>query len=177
MKVLCISGKAQSGKDTSANIIKKILETNNNLSCIIIHYADLLKYVCKEYFGWDGKKDDKGRSLLQHVGTDIVRKSNPNFWVNFVKEFLYIFQDKWDFAIIPDTRFPNEITSLKEIFQTYHIRILRDNFDNNLNSTQKLHPSETALDSCDFDYLIENNSDTADLSNKCFELIDNILNK
>lgn len=56
-KVICISGKAQHGKDTTATILKAALEGRNN-KVLIFHYADLLKYLCKEYFGWNGEKDE-----------------------------------------------------------------------------------------------------------------------
>lgn len=69
MKIVCISGKAQHGKDTTAKLLEEILEAQGN-RVLIAHYGDLVKYVCKTFFGWDGKKDEKGRTLLQRVGTD-----------------------------------------------------------------------------------------------------------
>ena len=63
MKVILISGKAQHGKDTSALILEEIYEAENK-RVLITHYADLLKYICKQYFNWDGKKDEKTALLL-----------------------------------------------------------------------------------------------------------------
>lgn len=174
MKVLCISGKAQSGKDTSASIIASIL-SEKNISYVTIHYADLLKYICKTYFNWNGEKDEIGRTLLQYVGTDIVRKSNPNFWVNFVKDFLQMFKSKWDFVLIPDARFPNEIEIMKDVFETYHLRVVRDNFDDKLDDNQRKHASEIALDSYPYDFLVNNNSTKEHLFNICSEIINNII--
>ncbi len=37
---------------------------------LIAHYADLVKYVAKTFFEWNGEKDEYGRSLLQHIGTE-----------------------------------------------------------------------------------------------------------
>ena len=48
MKVLCISAKARHGKDTAAEIIKEYLESLNK-KVLIIHYADLLKFVCSAF--------------------------------------------------------------------------------------------------------------------------------
>ena len=78
MKVILITGRARSGKDTTANITKKILEERKK-SVLIAHYADLLKFICEKYVGWDGKKDEQGRALLQWLGTDVVRESDPDF--------------------------------------------------------------------------------------------------
>ena len=45
-KVICISAKAQHGKDTTATILKSALEERGN-EVLIFHYADLLKYYYK----------------------------------------------------------------------------------------------------------------------------------
>ena len=74
MKVVCISGKAQHGKDTTAGMMKTVLESMGH-TVLIAHYGDLVKYVCRTFFGWNGEKDAYGRSLLQKVGTDIVRSA------------------------------------------------------------------------------------------------------
>ena len=86
MKIILIIGKARMGKDTTANIMKEQLESKGK-KVLICHYADLLKYICKTFFGWDGVKDNNGRSILQYVGTDKIRKENPNYWVKFIVEF------------------------------------------------------------------------------------------
>ena len=57
MKVCCISAKAQHGKDTAAGLLKEHLESVGQ-KVLITHYADLVKFVCTNYFGWDGKKDE-----------------------------------------------------------------------------------------------------------------------
>lgn len=114
MKIVCISGKAQHGKDTTAKLLEEILEAQGN-RVLIAHYGDLVKYVCKTFFGWDGKKDEKGRTLLQRVGTDKIRAVSPDYWVDFIVSILDIFCDEWDYVLIPDTRFPNEY----EIYETY----------------------------------------------------------
>lgn len=105
MKVVCISGKAQHGKDTTAGMMKTALESMGH-TVLIAHYGDLVKYVCRTFFGWNGEKDAYGRSLLQKVGTDIVREQRPNYWVDFVKDMLSMFPNEWDFVLIPDSRFP-----------------------------------------------------------------------
>lgn len=156
MKVLCISGKAQHGKDTTANYLYNELK-DEGYKVMITHNADLLKFICKNMFGWDGKKDETGRHLLQYVGTDIIRKQKPDYWVDFIISILELFPNEWDYVLIPDCRFPNEISRLKENgFDTIHIRVVRPNFDNGLTEEAKNHISETALDDVAYDYCLEN---------------------
>ena len=165
MKVILISGKAQNGKDTVAGSLHKAL-IDDGKRVLVTHYADLLKYICRNYFGWDGNKDEQGRQMLQYVGTDVIRKQNPTLWVDFVAMMLKYFHENWDYVIIPDCRFPNEVTTMIDNgFDTIHLRVVRDNFESPLTEEQQNHPSETALDNVEPDFYIKNN-DTLDELNK-----------
>ena len=169
-KVILISGHAQNGKDTSASYIKEYLESKGN-RVQIMHYADLLKYICKQYFGWDGQKNDKGRQMLQYVGTNVVREKRPNFWVEWLSAMIDLFKDEWDYVLIPDTRFPNEVELIKETCdRCWHIRVVRPNFKSPLTEEQQKHPSETALDGYKPEYTIYNDGTLADLRAASIEL-------
>jgi hypothetical protein len=172
VKVICISAKAQHGKDTSATILKEIYEANGK-RVLITHYADLLKYICKTFFGWNGEKDDYGRTLLQQVGTNIVCAKQPDFWVDFIINILSLFEGTWDIVIIPDCRFINEIEKMRANFDTTVIRVARPNFDNGLSEIQKQHPSETALDNFKFDAVIQNNGSLEELKAELLKLVNN----
>lgn len=158
--IIAISGHAQNGKDTCAQMFEKALKDKGK-RVLVAHYADLLKYICKQFFNWDGKKDEAGRTLLQHVGTEVVREKYPDFWVDFIRSILTLFPNEWDYVIIPDTRFPNELSGGKYAgaFKTIHVRVTRTDpsFESPLTREQQTHPSETALDGYEYDYLVENN--------------------
>jgi hypothetical protein len=171
MKVIVISAKAQHGKDTVANIFKSIAESYGE-RVLITHYADYLKYICKEWFNWDGKKDDNGRNILQRVGTNLARSNNPDIWVNVVIESLKAFGSEYDYVLIPDCRFPNEVDAMKDSFPTISLRIERIDFESDLNDEQKSHLSEIALDNYNFDYTIETISDMKYLKSKVKEFYD-----
>ena len=177
-KIIAISGHAQNGKDTAAQIFKQEME-KRGLRVVIIHFADLLKLTCKLIYGWDGKKDERGRRLLQYVGTDIVREKWPDFWVSYVCSILALFEQEWDVAIIPDTRFPNEISELRALAMDYdingliHIAIKRDNVDG-LTEEQMQHPSETSLDEVIPDIVIENNKTIMELKEIITKLTEDI---
>lgn len=171
MKILAISGHAQNGKDTVAGLLRDNLRADGN-RVLVTHYADLLKYMCRTFFDWDGNKDEKGRHILQYVGTDVIRKQAPDFWVDFISSVLTYFKEEWDLVIIPDTRFPNEIDKLvSNGFDVTHIRVIRPNFKSPLTWAQQIHPSETALDTVEPDVYIINNVSIEELDAKIKEWI------
>jgi hypothetical protein len=175
MKVICISGKARHGKDTLANLLSAKLR-GRGYRVLTTHYGDLVKYICKMFFDWDGEKDEYGRYIMQYVGTDLVRQKHPTFWVDFVMNVLSMFHDKWDFVIIPDCRFPNELTCVSDAgFPMIHIRIKRTGFETPLTKTQQAHPSETSLDNVVPDKLVYNDGTLEDLYDKADTLIDELL--
>ena len=170
MRLICISGKAQHGKDTVANMMGALFQSQG-YSVLILHYADLLKHICKDYFYWDGKKDAHGRQLLQQIGTDVIRRKDKDFWVRFVSDFLSFFPRRWDYVIIPDCRFPNEIEYHRNRgLDVEHVRVIRPNFDNGMIDGQKAHVSETALDDYPVDRLIVNDGAIFDLATKVGEM-------
>ena len=160
--ILLISAKAQHGKDTFASAFKEEAKNKSEYRTLIIKYGDILKYVCKEYFNWNGEKDEVGRQILQQVGTNLCRNNNSDVWVNCVIEIVKGLQTEYDFVCIPDVRFPNEITAWESTdFFTFTVRLTRVNedgilFDNGLTEEQKQHPSEIALDNYRFNYEIYN---------------------
>jgi hypothetical protein len=76
--IVLLNGKAQSGKDQTYEFIKEYF----NERCQRWAFADELKKICKEYFNWDGNKDDNGRNLLIKVGQILrgeISYSNGHF--------------------------------------------------------------------------------------------------
>lgn len=179
MKIVLISGKSRSAKDTTASYIAAEFRLRGQRT-LIVHYADFLKWFCREYLGWDGKKEtlqntgETGRSMLQRVGTEIVRKNNPDSWIMMMIALLKGMYTEYDVVFIPDARFPNEIERIKEAFENeakiITIRINRPNFDNGLSEEEKNHSSETALDDYKFDLYIKNDEELAKLRGKAKDI-------
>ena len=166
MHVICISGKAGHGKDTFAECVYSLIESEGK-KVLITHYADLLKYVATTFFLWDGNKDEAGRSLLQHLGTEVFRGMSENYWVDFISTCLNASKSLWDFVLIPDCRFPNEVDLLRERgFDVIHVHVSRPDFEGNLTSDQSAHSSETSMDSVIPDVYIINDATVASLRNK-----------
>jgi hypothetical protein len=170
MKVICISAKARHGKDTAAEIMKEYLEMQGK-KVLITHFADLLKYLCKSLFNWDGQKDERGRTLLQYIGTDVVGKKNPAYWAQFISGVLSMFENEWDYVLIPDCRYPVEIATMERTFDTTIVRVERPNFDNGLTEAQKNHPSEVDMDNYPFDYKILNNGTLEELRQEIYNFM------
>lgn len=160
-KIILISGKARSGKDTFAMYFSAEAKLHGK-RVLTIKYGDILKFICKEYFDWDGIKDEKGRTLLQQIGTNLCRENNPDIWVNCVIEIIKGLQSNYEYVLIPDARFPNEIRKWWQTdFDSITVRIERMNkddteYDNGLSEEQKQHPSETELDDWIFNYHVYN---------------------
>lgn len=175
-KIILISGKAGHGKDSLAKMLSNQLE-ELGYKVSIDHFARYLKDMCKIYAGWNGEKDEYGRKLLQEIGTDIIRYKLElyDFHVNRICEDIKICQKYFDYVIIPDCRFPNEIELPKILFenQVISIRVNRTNYETNLTVEQQNHLSETALDDHKFDYTIEA-KDLGELEIKSKNIIKNI---
>ncbi|NFH40879.1 hypothetical protein [Clostridium sporogenes] len=171
-KIFIISGKARNGKDSTYEIMKKHLEFYNE-KCLRIAYGDYVKFIAKQYFGWNGQKDEKGRHLLQYVGTDLVRikLNKPDYWVKRVIDTIKIVGDECKYIFIPDARFPNEIELIKQAFPNIieTIRVSRKNFISPLTKAQQQHISETALDNYKFDYYIESKNGLNNLDTKILD--------
>jgi hypothetical protein len=174
MKICCISAKAQHGKDTAAKLIKENLEKKGQ-RVLITHYADLLKFICVKYFGWNEVKDEAGRTLLQYLGTDVVGAQNPAYWAEFIAGLLKMLPNTWDYVLIPDCRYPIEVSTMKDQFDTVVLRVERPNFDNGLTAVQKQHASEVKMDDYKFDALIYNDGTLEEFSEKVDWFVNNFL--
>ena len=161
MQIILLSGKAENGKTTVSLMIKDILESKSK-TVLKIAYGDLLKYLCGKYFNWDGNKDVKGREILQQIGTNTIRAENPNYWVDFVISFVELFETKYDFVIVDDCRFVNELERWDHSWDSTTLRVSRPNHISSLTSIQLQHPSEIALDDYNFDYYINSTNDDLD---------------
>lgn len=177
MFIVTISGKAGSGKDTAGLIMQKIMQQEYHISGVITHYGDPVKMVAEKYFGWDGEKDEKGRTLLQYIGNDKVRCYNPDLWVDFIMGLAVAFYDEWDCMIIPDTRYRNEIEIPDGIFPTYTVRVKTDTPRIAMTEEQKQNPSETSLDDFPFQYEIDNNGTLEALEAQVREVVSSIYRK
>lgn len=159
MKVYLVSGRARNGKDTMSRLIQKEYESLGKRVCFI-QLMRPLKWLIKDYFGWDGAEETKPRELLQQMGTELIREklNMPNYFIDRLTENILILQDYYDIFLVTDVRLPLEIENLKERFSdTISINIERKNYESTLSVSEQQHYTEVALDNYqNFDYKVIN---------------------
>lgn len=164
-KIICISGKQYSGKDTLAKIL---LEEFKSFRRIGIGDAIKIEFGKKNNLTYEEIDSNKGkyRTDLIKLG-DMGRKIDPDFWLKKILELDYN-------VIIPDVRLVHEAEIFKSagaflirIEASYETRAKRGVITNALDLT------ETALDDySDFDYVIENEYNYEDLVQNSYPLVE-----
>jgi hypothetical protein len=167
-----LSGYAQSGKDTVAELlclnykykrrsfadpIRHALLTLNPKLDSITHISDLI-----QDYGWEiAKQNPEVRRLLQVMGTDVGRRMfGDKVWVKMLMDEL----NHEDRVVISDVRFPNEAEAIRKLGGVV-LRINRRN-----HSAANGHTSEHALDNYMFNYVIYNDGTVDDLTDEVFML-------
>lgn len=152
--IITLSGKARHGKDTAAQMLEEKLSAQGK-RVLNIRYADYLKFIVANYFGGSYDRTPENRSRWQHFGTEIVRARDEHFWVDTVIRLVTVLSDRFDYVLIPDVRFPNEITRWQEAGYTVRtLHVTRVGFENDLTAEQRAHASETALDGFSFEFCL-----------------------
>jgi hypothetical protein len=174
--IIGLSGYAQSGKDTVAqilvedygftrlafaDIIKKAMYTLDP----IINLDGLRLAHAVEKYGWDGVKSlPEVRRLLQVMGSEIGRDLiDPQIWVELTMHNVHP-NDK---IVISDVRFRNEAEEIKWRHGNVW-RISRIEKGAPIN----IHRSETDMDSWDFDHYISNNGTIPELALAIKEILE-----
>ena len=119
---------------------------------------------------------------MQETGQGF-RSSYKDAWCDIMEGFLKGAAQFYDWVLIPDVRYENEILMPKELYQDGWIeqleiiRVERPNYENDLTEEQRRHESETALDDYPFPsyYLNVGGLDTMEANAK--EWVDAILSK
>jgi hypothetical protein len=109
---------------------------------------------------------------LQELGTEKIRAKNPDFWVYTVIRLVDAIGDDFDYILIDDARFPNEVYRWQQYdYNTVTIRLNRLDYKSTLTAKQKKHESEIAMDNFEFDRIITA-SDISELINKIRRICD-----
>ena len=173
MKVVLVSGKLQSGKNTFTDFL--IDEVKKYKTIDFEYFAKPVKQECREVFktlinylndlsikynikelhteeeSWFEKKNEITRILLQTYGTDIFRdKVDSNWWAKKLKN--KILKRTEDVIVITDVRFKSEIETLYSLeehnIELIKIRIERNNF---VRDDNPIHTHQSEIDLDDFD--------------------------
>ena len=171
--IIGLSGYAQSGKDTVAELLclnykyhrrafaDPMRDAIYTLNPIVFNLNNRVADLVDEH-GWDvAKANPEVRRLLQVFGTDVGRKMfNENFWVDIALAGL----NSEHRVVISDVRFPNEAEAIKNLGGQVW-RINRHN-----HAPVNGHKSEHAMDNFMFKHVLYNDGTIDDLSDEVFML-------
>lgn len=175
-KIIMLSGKARSGKDTTSLMLFEMLEAKG-FKVLNLQYSSYIKEYAKKISDWDGSEETKPRQLLQELGTSVIRQQiDELFFVKRIIGDIKVYSYYYDIIIISDVRVKAEIDVPREEFDNIcAVKITRPNFDNGLTEEQKKHFTEIDLDDYDkFDYEIINDGTLDDLKVKVEKFIGDI---
>lgn len=175
MKIFLVAGKAGSGKNEVAKLIKEYyiykLET-----CVITQYSKYIKNFAQELSDWDGNENTKPRRYLQDLG-DKIRKVDAKYFVNHMLDDLKIYETMVENVVVSDVRMPEEIEDIKLNYDNVYAIYVENQFSKSeLTLEEQSHITETALENYnEFDYVLANDvKDT--LKEKVFKYLEGIDN-
>ena len=168
--LIFIAGKSGTGKDTVSDLLYRYFKDDNKSFVVRIYsFATELKSIAYN-IGWDGFKFDKGRKLLQDIGT-IGRSYDPDLWAK--KEYSRFEREPIspDIIIFNDWRYLNELEffkSQKDIGVIFTIRVVAPNREFLDGTKESTHESECALDNyLGFDYIVDNSGEMGETKIQC----------
>ena len=183
--IVGISGKAESGKNSFAELARK---AEHNLIAFDFAFANEVKRLALE-LGWDEWKDEKGRVGLIWLGEGAREHFNKDIWIKklqqnmreIIKQSSCIINKDYAVFFVTDMRYESELLSLKELSisvdaEFYSIRVERPLHENKLTPEQRKNQSETSLDNYqEFNYIVVNEGTIDDFKEKVHKVMDDIL--
>lgn len=167
-RILGISGKKRSGKDTFYQVLNSMLMAPK-VGVRRYAFADEVKVYAQRYFHFPQNPTDEEkeefRFVLQGIGQMLREEVNKDYWVNVVLERIEAEREEFNFrgvshiAVITDVRYTNEadvISGLGEV-----VRLVRPDFEDSSDT----HASEVELDNYDFNQVIVNSGNKMDYIN------------
>ena len=172
MKIILLGGKANSGKDSTAEYIDEYYRSRG-VDVVNIQIAYYIKMYAKQIAHWDGDNETKPRQLLQDLGTELIRKQiDEYFFIKRILQDIDIYSRYFDVITISDGRLPEEFASIKVAYpETVTVHVTRPNYNSRLSKKQKEHVTESLVDDIEYDYDIVNDGTLDDLQKKAIELV------
>lgn len=117
--------------------------------------ADPIKEIAGRGFGWDGRKDDRGRRLLQEIG-DVGRHYDPDLWLDRFAARLG--SDRPIRAVVDDVRLEREVAYLRSLgfLVALVVRPAEKIAGISPERARRAHVTETGLESLELDDRIDN---------------------
>lgn len=113
---------------------------------------------------YEGKRPCCYRDVMQYWGTDVRRKQNPTYWIDKTKDKIKELQREGiSTVILTDARFANELAiadltvRLEDTPDRIKHRLEKRDGGKIMTAKESSHPSETALNTADFDLIFHRN--------------------
>ena len=152
MKIILIGGKANSGKDSTAEYIDNYYR-GKGLDVVNIQIAYYIKMYAKQIAMWDGDNETKPRQLLQDLGTELIRKQiDEYFFIKRILQDIDVYSRYFDVITISDGRLPEEFKEIKKAYpETISLHVTRPGYVSHLTKDQKAHVTESLVDEIEYD--------------------------
>lgn len=176
-KIIILAGKARAGKDTFASFVKDYA-TNNNLKCANLQFSYYIKMYAKLLSNWDGNDETKPRTLLQQLGTEVIRYQIDNeFFIKRIIDDIKVLSYFCDVITISDARLPEELDLVTKAYNnSIKVKIERPTLESELSAKEQQHATEIGLNNyTNYDYTIINDGSLDDFRDKTYNLVKNIL--
>ena len=173
MRIFLVAGKAGSGKNEVAKLIKEYYIYKLE-ECAITSYSKYIKQFARELTDWDGTDANKPRDFMQQIG-DKIRSIDPYYFTSNMTKDISIYKEYVNNLVIADVRMPEEIEEIKENFdEVYAIYVVNQFGNSSLTIEQQSHITETALENYDeFDYTLANDTFES-LKEKVFKYLETL---
>jgi len=154
MKLFLIAGKAGSGKNEVANIIKEYMDNT-----VVTSLSKYIKLFALELTDWKGLEENKPRAFLQNMG-DLLRSIDIDFLTKRIVEDIEVYKKVGiENIVISDVRLLDEILYFKKLkdVDIITIRVNSNKSKRKLDINEQQHHTELDLDNYEgFDYQLVN---------------------
>ena len=143
--LLLLSGKARSGKDTFAELVREEVELGNtdiHTDVAILAFADILKDVCRRNHYYENKTED--RDILINIGDD-MRQIDLHVFARPIAHLATIYLKMgYKLIIVTDVRYKDEYDFMDENVEADVITVqVSSPFDlQGVSEFAKKHPTE-----------------------------------
>jgi hypothetical protein len=180
--VIFLMGKAQSGKDTLADILIEEIEygyKDQHLTTINLAFADALKDICGRNHGYHDKI--QGRDILIKIGDD-MRAIDKDAFVTPVLHFLKLYHAMGiQSFVISDMRYENEYKTMVDNYEMvpFVIRVQSVYEHQNVSVFAKTHPTENLEFTPDYNIVLPplSKETMAEAEKEILDILHNILDR
>ncbi len=176
MKLIGLGHYSRTGKDSFANyFLESVQEYNPKLKAGKKPFAWKLKQICFELYAWDGMREPEfyeteAGAPYRDIVLPTIGKTPVQIWIDMgtpaVRNNVYI--DTWidyllksdhglDVLVIPDVRFPNEVSAIRKLGGTL-IKVVRPGY-----GPRKSVADRALLGFTEWDYVIGSSGEMREL--------------